>query len=82
MSWKKPAPVIPGERCPATRTAKAYDPKVKITGQRKYSREGLRTCPRCGRVVQVSQSIEYPSGAPLTAWNYERHTVPTKEANS
>ncbi len=71
-------------QCEATRTAKVNDPAVTVTRVGHSVRDGVRTCGRCGREgVKVSQSLDSqgsryraPTGAPMTAWYYERHDVP------
>jgi len=74
-------------QCEATRTAKVNDPAVTVTRVGHSARDGVRTCGRCGREgVKVSQSLDSqgsryraPTGAPMTAWYYERHDVPESE---
>jgi hypothetical protein len=70
-------PLVPGERCPATRTGKYSDPAVTITGATRTSRTGRRKCGKCGRPdVVVTQS----SGEHTSAWYYTQHTVPEKRS--
>ncbi|WP_157497279.1 hypothetical protein [Leifsonia sp. Leaf264] len=73
-------PVIPGERCPAVRTNSSRDPNVTTTRTLRGGREGTTTCAMCGSTVAVSQATS-DDGAPMTAWYYGPHTVPTKEGS-
>jgi hypothetical protein len=73
---RRDIPLVPGERCPATRSNTGASSAVREFQRDTYGATGLRDCGRCGRKdVRVSRNGG-TSGGPMSAWYYDAHTVP------